>query len=188
MSTVWIGPLVIKELKRIVEASEITKYASSYKPWLDAKLFSSRKTIRKRDIVKKQELEIRIGNDHIAFEVSILTNRLVYSSTHWYILYKDCQNWLPGAWSICEDPEGLRVFYYLVQDLKVGVFHHLSRFINCRSFSAWISPCTSRPNLYKVGFNFMCRTAESGRKRFWIPVSWRVGDKNYFCDFFMASS
>ena len=28
MSTVWIGPLVIKELKRIVEASEITKYAS----------------------------------------------------------------------------------------------------------------------------------------------------------------
>ena len=28
MPTVWIGPLVIKELKRIVEASEITKYAS----------------------------------------------------------------------------------------------------------------------------------------------------------------
>ena len=28
MSTVWIGPLVIKELKRIVEASEITKYVS----------------------------------------------------------------------------------------------------------------------------------------------------------------
>jgi hypothetical protein len=24
---VWIGPLVVKELKRIVEASEITKYA-----------------------------------------------------------------------------------------------------------------------------------------------------------------
>ena len=28
MIIVWIGPLVIKELKRIVEASEITKYAS----------------------------------------------------------------------------------------------------------------------------------------------------------------
>ena len=26
-----------------------------------------------------------------------------------------------------EDPEGLRVFYYLVQDLKVGVLHHLFR-------------------------------------------------------------
>ena len=154
MSTVWIGPLVIKELKRIVEASEITKYASYYKPWP----FLFKEDDSKRDIVKKQELEIRTGNDHIAFEVSILTNRLVYSSTHWYILYKDCQNWLPGAWSICEDPEGLRVFYYLVQDLKVGVFHHLSRFINCRSFSAWFSrwsPCTSRPNLYKVGFNFL---------------------------------
>jgi hypothetical protein len=24
---VWVGPLVVKELKRIVEASEITKYA-----------------------------------------------------------------------------------------------------------------------------------------------------------------
>ncbi|KAF8193777.1 Mago nashi protein [Pholiota molesta] len=69
----WIGPLVVKELKRIVEASEITKEDDTNWP--------------KKNIVGKQELEIRVGNDHIAFEDS-------------------------------EDPEGLRVFYYLVQDLK----------------------------------------------------------------------
>ena len=42
----------------------------------------------KKDIVGKQELEIRIGNDHIAFEVSILTKKFVYSSTHrFYTFY-----------------------------------------------------------------------------------------------------
>ena len=29
---VWIGPLIVKELKRIVEASEITKFVSHWTP------------------------------------------------------------------------------------------------------------------------------------------------------------
>ena len=54
---VWIGPLVVKELKRIVEASEIIKEDDSNWP--------------KKNIVGKQELEIRLGNDHISFEVRL---------------------------------------------------------------------------------------------------------------------
>ena len=46
----------------------------------------------KKDIVGKQELEIRIGNDHIAFEVVILTRLMFINSL---VLYKDCQNWIP---------------------------------------------------------------------------------------------
>jgi protein mago nashi len=44
-------------------------------------------------------LEIRVGNDHIAFETAKIGSLV------------DIQD--------SEDPEGLRVFYYLVQDLKV---------------------------------------------------------------------
>lgn len=53
----------------------------------------------KKNIVGKQELEIRIGSDHIAFETAKIGSLV------------DIQD--------SEDPEGLRVFYYLVQDLKV---------------------------------------------------------------------
>jgi protein mago nashi len=82
---VWISPLVVSELKRIVASSEITKEDDTNWP--------------KTNIVGKQELEVRIGNDHIAFETA-KSGSLV-----------DIQD--------SEDPEGLRVFYYLVQDLKV---------------------------------------------------------------------
>ena len=90
-------------------------------------------------LVGKQEFEIRTGNDHIAFEVSLLTKKLVYSSTH--RLYTKTAKIgslldIPDS----EDPEGLRVFYYLVQDLKVIVLHHLSRrpFTDRRSFQCLI--------------------------------------------------
>ncbi|KAL7409151.1 Mago nashi protein [Mrakia frigida] len=84
----YIGSLLIKELKRIVETSEITKEDDSKWP--------------KKDIVGKQELEIRVGNDHISFETSKIGSLV------------DVQD--------SEDPEGLRVFYYLVQDLKCLIF------------------------------------------------------------------
>lgn len=68
---VWVGSLVVKELKRIIESSEITKWVSSL-----FALFNSLILLReddtnwpKKNIVGKQELEIRIGNDHISFEV-----------------------------------------------------------------------------------------------------------------------
>ena len=55
----------------------------------------------KKNIVGKQELEIRVGNDHISFETAKIGSLV------------DIQD--------SEDPEGLRVFYYLVQDLKVSL-------------------------------------------------------------------
>jgi len=88
----WVGPLVVKELKRIVGQSEIIKEDDTNWP--------------KKNIVGKQELEIRIGNDHIAFETAKVGSLV------------DIQD--------SEDPEGLRVFYYLVQDLRCFVFSLIS--------------------------------------------------------------
>ncbi len=62
----WVGPLVVKELRRIVESSEITKEDDTNWP--------------KKNIVGKQELEIRVGNDHIAFEVRFARLRIPCSS------------------------------------------------------------------------------------------------------------
>ncbi|GAB7343161.1 hypothetical protein MBLNU457_1234t2 [Dothideomycetes sp. NU457] len=50
----------------------------------------------------RQELEIRIGNEHISFETAKIGSLVDVNDS--------------------EDPEGLRVFYYLVQDLKALVF------------------------------------------------------------------
>ena len=74
-----------------------------------------------KDIVGKQELEIRIGNDHIAFEVVFPPLKRLYSSTQWFYTKTAKIGSLVDIQD-SEDPEGLRVFYYLVQDLKVGFF------------------------------------------------------------------
>jgi protein mago nashi len=87
-----VSPLVIKELKRIIVESEILKE--------DDKLWP------RRNVVGRQELEIRYGNDHISFETAKIG------------LLADVQD--------SKDPEGLRVFYYLVQDLKCLVFSLIS--------------------------------------------------------------
>ncbi len=54
----------------------------------------------------RQELEIVIGNEHISFTTCKIGS------------YMDVQN--------SKDPNGLRVFYYLVQDLKCFVFSFIS--------------------------------------------------------------
>ncbi len=54
----------------------------------------------------RQDLEIVIGNEHISFTTSKIGS------------YMDVQN--------SKDPNGLRVFYYLVQDLKCFVFSIIS--------------------------------------------------------------
>lgn len=54
----------------------------------------------------KQELEIRIGRYHISFETAKIGS------------LSDVQN--------SNDPEGLRVFYYLVNDLKALIFSLIS--------------------------------------------------------------
>ncbi|OTB01664.1 hypothetical protein M426DRAFT_323291 [Hypoxylon sp. CI-4A] len=83
-----VSSLVVDEIKRIVKTSEIMKED-------DAKWPQKNKDGR-------QELEIRVGNDHISFETAKIGSLIDVTES--------------------ADPEGLRVFYYLVQDLKALVF------------------------------------------------------------------
>ena len=80
---------VVEEVKRIIEDCQVTK--EDDKNWPEANRDEGR-----------QELEIKMGKEHIAFECAKIGSLL------------DVQS--------CEDPEGLRVFYYLVQDLRCLVF------------------------------------------------------------------
>ncbi|CDS01299.1 hypothetical protein [Sporisorium scitamineum] len=54
----------------------------------------------------RQELEVRLGKEHISFETAKIGSLV------------DVQD--------SEDPEGLRVMYYLVQDLKCLIFSLIS--------------------------------------------------------------
>lgn len=51
----WIGPLLVDTIKQLVEESEIIKEDDAKWP--------------KKNVVGRQELEIRLGNEHISFEV-----------------------------------------------------------------------------------------------------------------------
>lgn len=51
-----VSPLMIKELKRIIADSEVMKEDDHKWP--------------KKNVVGKQELEIRFGNEHVSFEVT----------------------------------------------------------------------------------------------------------------------
>jgi protein mago nashi len=82
---VFLSPLAIQEMKRIITESDIVKEDDNNWP--------------KKNVVGKQELEIRIGTDHISFETAKIGSLVDVQSS--------------------EDPEGLRVFYYLIQDLRV---------------------------------------------------------------------
>ncbi|RPB28269.1 Mago nashi protein [Terfezia boudieri ATCC MYA-4762] len=83
-----VSALLIKEIKRIIKESEIMKEDDTKWP--------------PKDKDGRQELEIRLGNEHISFETAKIGSLV------------DVQG--------SDDPEGLRVFYYLVQDLKALVF------------------------------------------------------------------
>jgi len=72
------------------------------------------------DRVGRQELEVILGNDHISFTVIhpqssmlelVILSRLQTAKIGSLLQVQDSQ-----------DPEGLRVFYYLVQDLKCMIF------------------------------------------------------------------
>ena len=74
----------------------------------------------------RQELEIRLGTEHIVFEVRIINRSILYPN---YRLLLSSQTAKIGSLvDVTEsaDPEGLRVFYYLVQDLKALVFSLIS--------------------------------------------------------------
>ncbi|WFD47874.1 hypothetical protein GLX27_002538 [Malassezia furfur] len=88
----WISPLMAQELRRIVEESEIIKEDDARWP--------------KKNVVGRQELEVRLGKEHISFETSKIGSLVEVQES--------------------DDPEGLRVMYYLVQDLKCLVFSLIS--------------------------------------------------------------
>ncbi|GAA6054175.1 hypothetical protein JCM3770_002817 [Rhodotorula araucariae] len=60
----------------------------------------------KKNVVGRQELEVLMSPYHISFETAKIGSLV------------DVQN--------SEDPEGMRVFYYLVQDLKIFVYSLIS--------------------------------------------------------------
>ncbi|EPR57263.1 putative mago nashi family protein 2 [Toxoplasma gondii RUB] len=84
----YVSQAVMKELRRIVEESEIIKEDDNNWPAPDR--------------VGRQELEIVLGKDHISFTTSKIGSMA------------DVQR--------SKDQDGLRVFYYLVQDLKCFIF------------------------------------------------------------------
>ncbi|GAA5926844.1 hypothetical protein JCM10213_002464 [Rhodosporidiobolus nylandii] len=88
----FLSPATLAEFKRIVEESEVVKEDDANWP--------------KKNVVGKQELEVKLGNYHISFETAKIGSLV------------DVQN--------SDDPEGLRVFYYLVQDLKIFVYSLIS--------------------------------------------------------------
>jgi protein mago nashi len=85
---VCVSHVVIQEIKRMVKESEILKEDDTKWP--------------QKNKDGRQELEIRLGNDHISFETAKIGSLVDVTES--------------------QDPEGLRVFYYLVQDLKALVF------------------------------------------------------------------
>ncbi|KAJ1028273.1 hypothetical protein NDA13_003717 [Ustilago tritici] len=88
----WISPLMVDELRRIVKESEIMREDDAKWP--------------KKNVAGRQELEVRLGKEHISFETAKIGSLV------------DVQD--------SQDSEGLRVMYYLVQDLKCLIFSLIS--------------------------------------------------------------
>ncbi|KNG86400.1 protein mago nashi, partial [Aspergillus nomiae NRRL 13137] len=87
-----VSSSMIQEIKRIIRESEIIKEDDSKWP--------------QKNKDGRQELEIRLGNEHISFETAKIGSLVDVTES--------------------ADPEGLRVFYYLVQDLKAFIFSLIS--------------------------------------------------------------
>ncbi|KAF2211518.1 hypothetical protein CERZMDRAFT_98403 [Cercospora zeae-maydis SCOH1-5] len=87
-----VSALMVQEIKRIIKDSEIMKEDDTKWP--------------QKNKDGRQELEIRMGGEHISFETAKIGSLVDVNES--------------------EDPEGLRVFYYLVQDLKALVFSLIS--------------------------------------------------------------
>ncbi|KAF2859840.1 Mago nashi domain protein [Piedraia hortae CBS 480.64] len=83
-----VSAATMAELKRIIADSDILQEDDARWP--------------QRNKDGRQELEIRLGSEHISFETAKIGSLIDVNAS--------------------DDPEGLRVFYYLVQDLKAIVF------------------------------------------------------------------
>ncbi|PLW19131.1 hypothetical protein PCASD_14046 [Puccinia coronata f. sp. avenae] len=131
----WLSPLTISELKRIVAESEIIKEDDHNWP--------------KKNVVGKQELEVRLSDTHISFEVTTLSlspSPYIHPSiqalsriqtdvfppipTHPNAINRTLLKTAKIGSLVdvqgSDDPEGLRVFYYLIQDLRIFVFSLIS--------------------------------------------------------------
>ncbi|EJW84410.1 mago nashi protein [Wuchereria bancrofti] len=84
----YVGKIVLEELKRIIDDSEIMQEDDATWP--------------EPDRIGRQELEILHNDEHISFTTSKIGSAADVNKSR--------------------DPEGLRSFYYLVQDLKCLVF------------------------------------------------------------------
>ena len=106
-----VSSAVINEFKRIIEDSEITKEDDSNWPepvtyrccWLWFPLIVM---LCVQDDDGRQELEVVLGDEHIAFNCAKIGSLLNVQQSN--------------------DPEGQRIFYYLVQDLKCLIFSLIS--------------------------------------------------------------
>ncbi|KAA1104475.1 hypothetical protein PGT21_024631 [Puccinia graminis f. sp. tritici] len=126
----WLSPLTISELKRIVAESEIIKEDDHNWP--------------KKNVVGKQELEVRLSDTHISFETAKIGSLV------------DVQG--------SDDPEGLRVFYYLIQDLRIFVFSLISAHFK-------IKPVSLHP-LPKPQFCLTSRLILTGFSVFFFGFFW----------------
>lgn len=118
-----VSSLIIDEIKQIIKKSEVMKEDDTKWP--------------QKNKDGRQELEIRLGNEHISFEVNN-----PYSSRQGFFIWllKPLQTAKIGSLvDVTEsaDPEGLRVFYYLVQDLKALVFSLIALHFKVKPF-VWI--------------------------------------------------
>ncbi|KAG6786602.1 hypothetical protein POTOM_008208 [Populus tomentosa] len=133
---VFLTPAVLKECRRIISDSEVL-IMYLYVIELDAveDVISSIMIMKEDDNnwpepdrVGKQELEIVMGNEHISFTTSKIGSLVdVHSS---------------------QDPEGLRIFYYLVQVIILVMNMNISLNVEVRVFlseavqgfiNAWIN-------------------------------------------------
>lgn len=105
---VYVSPAVVEETRRIILESEITKVDDSNWPTVEEEQHGNDRKDGGGGFTGKgrQELEIKIGNEHIAFTCAEIGSLL------------DVQK--------SADPDGLRIFYYLTQDLKCLIFSLIS--------------------------------------------------------------
>ena len=130
----YVNPIVLDELRRIVEDSEVRNPLQCYhdiitlsiwSPELILAEFAQSIQIMKEDDIKwpepdrvgRQELEIVLGGEHISFATTKLGSLLQVQSS--------------------EDPEGLRVFYYLIQDIKCMAFSLINSHFKIQPISRW---------------------------------------------------
>lgn len=96
---VCVSAVVVEEIKRIIKMSEIMKYVESYwyleiDGWHPSREDDKNWPQKNKD--GRQELEIRMGGEHISFEVRNYNWRSFSSRINAnYILFADCQNWFP---------------------------------------------------------------------------------------------